>query len=236
MMMALVDLDRFNDAAATDRALKNVLKVADGLARKRNGVAGLLALGRLVGRHLVYDYMMRELATHNAPDNALEDWRALARYYGLEAEYREPEQTGGEPVRLALDPVITRPWAPERLIDNLNNLARGPAGEWGAWGPWRHVWHDVTLWLPMRLAEVVANGMHSVTVGQLCNDGTVLADTVYDLSSIFDKVRRPRRRWLDRESGEEIADVSDWRLVAMFEIGRRLHRLGCDGRLAPHPK
>jgi hypothetical protein len=125
----------------------------------------------------------------------------------------------------------------------LSKLSRGPAGECKEWhyDPANHI---IVLWLPMRLAEA-RGGMHTISAGILSNTGKVPAKVIYDLSPLYERLTDPTV-WEDgrrdivfwkRDGGPSGVNVGDWRLGALFEIGRLLYQHGFDGRIgdAWHP-
>lgn len=113
----------------------------------------------------------------------------------------------------------------------LTGLSLGPPGRPCDAEPWSYDSsnHYISLWLPMRLAEV-GNGNHSVVAGVLSNTGSVPAKSIYDFSPLFARLSwNGGLSWTDSESGRT-ARVKDWRLAALFELGRRLRDRGFNGR------
>lgn len=206
--------------------LKAVIETADGVAERPNAIPALVALTRLVGRAFASEHMLQQVG--GSAVTLLGDWRELAHRYKL------PSESGlGERVWLGLDPVVAVPWSTSRLIGSLSRLSLGPPGRPCDAEPWSYDSrnHRIRLWLPMRLAEVW-DGNHSVVAGVLSNTGSVPARYIYDFSPLFARLSwNGGLSWTDSESGG-IAQVGDWRLAALFELGRRLHDRGFNGRSA----
>src|SRR4051794_4913211 len=71
---------------------------------------------------------------------------------------------------------------------------------------------------------------YPVVAGVLSNTGSVPARCIYDFSPLFPRLSwNGGLSWTDSESGRT-ARVKDWRLAALFELGRRLHDRGFNGR------
>jgi hypothetical protein len=209
-----------------------ILEAANGVTTGPNAISSLVAIARLVGREYAYYNLLHQLGSGEVQIESLRQWEDLKWRYGI------PQgDSGGERVWLAWDAVIAVPWSMDRIIRTLTELSRGPVGEAEAWSfdPGNH---QVVLWLPMRLAQVW-KGNHSITAGILCNAGSVPATAIFDLAPLFEilELKGTWERgdssgvaWRDRGS-DQISQVFDWRLGALFEIGRLLHNLSFDGRL-----
>lgn len=141
------------------------------MGERPNAIPALLALTRLVGRAFASEHMLQRVGGRAA--RLLVDWEDLADRYGLPSECGD-----GERVWLGLDPVVAFPWSTSRLIENLERLSLGPPGgpcdaELRSYDSFNHY---ISLWLPMRLAEVGTHGYHSVVAGVLSNTGSVRRD------------------------------------------------------------
>jgi hypothetical protein len=170
----------------------------------------------MVGREFAYEIMLDEVASTSGTGlTPVDGWRELANAYEI-----EEKSSSGERVWLDWDIVVTQPWNDGRLADALRNLSHGPAGKYGKWrfDPSNHF---ITLWLPMRLAEV-RNGMHSIGAGMLSNTGTVPARAIFDLSPLYRRLTQPVA-WENRsehgvfrtkDGGPGGVNVGDWRLGA----------------------
>lgn len=218
---------------------ENVLRVAQWLSDDTNSVNALLAFARMIGREFAYEYFLYQIAPdRDAGQSPLLKWRLLANEYGI------PQEEGaGERIWLGWDAVIANPWNDGRLADSLSKLSGGPAGQSQRWR-FDESNHKIALWLPMRLAEVWA-GNHSIAAGILGNTGVVPVRAIFDLSPLYERLTQPAVGenssgdfvfWSEDDESSGI-NVGDWRLGALFEIGRLLHEQGFDGRLgdAWHP-
>lgn len=206
------------------KVLAAVIETADGVAERPNAIPALLALTRLVGRAFASEHMLQRVGGRAA--RLLVGWEDLADRYGLPSECGD-----GERAWLGLDPIVAFPWNTSRLIKNLERLSLGPPGGPCDAEPWSYdsFNHYIRLWLPMRLAEV-GNGYHSVVADVLSNTGSVPARSIYDFSPLFARLSwNGGLSWTDSESGGT-ARVKDWRLAALFELGRRLHDRGFNSR------
>jgi len=119
------------------------------------------------------------------------------------------------PLSLAADMVLPWPWS---MNSYRNSLSIGDRqGK-----PWRfdNSNHVVELWLPWRIG-FVKGGNHSLGVGILAGEGTLLPERVFDMQDLLSRVSTDGVCWYADE--RQIEKVRDWRTAALFELGRLIN-------------
>ena len=133
------------------------------------------------------------------------------------------------PLVLGRDPILPCPWHDSRFIAAMSFIGTGKLDQAAAerkrcGGPWRQDEnHRVILWLPWRIGFVIG-GNHSVAVGILAGEGTVIPDRVDDVSCLLDLMECDGTHFRDRHTKALIAPVTNVRHAAVFEIGRLIAR------------
>lgn len=116
-------------------------------------------------------------------------------------------------VSLAKDIVLPCPWSENRY---MNALSIGSH----AGNPWvGDDNHKIEIWLPWKIG-LVRSGNHSLMSGVLWGEGELKAYKVTDLSSMFDRIHTDGLNWYAND--EAIEMVKDYRIAAVYEIGRLL--------------
>lgn len=119
-------------------------------------------------------------------------------------------------LNLARDPILPTPWRRDGFVNALANIGSGKTcGKWE-----QESNHVVHLWLPWGIG-FVTGGNHSIASGILSGeDISIDAKDIYDFSPILDIVECDGRFYKNKETGEVLARVTDYRRAAVFEIGR----------------
>lgn len=200
-----------------DASFTHIMSMAKTIADRNPD--GLLPLVRALLRPLQAEHMIAvaERDDHQAP----RDIRYLDFFFDLNtiAESSEFYQRNKPAVRidLARDIVLPTPWMRSRYANALANIGTGkPAGPWRADSN-----HGIAIWLPWRIG-FVGGGNHSIVAGILAGEGEVTTTEIFDLTSIFDRVRCDGRSYRETATGRILGTVDDPRRAAVFEIGRLL--------------
>lgn len=125
-------------------------------------------------------------------------------------------------VDLARDPVLPTPWKKQDFAKCLAMIGKGRAC-----GEWRHdsMNHGVTVVLPWGIA-FVTGGNHSIATGILNLEGSLPANSVFDMASALHDIHCNGRCYMQNETNEVVGEVSSYRTAAIFEIGRLMVRFG----------
>lgn len=121
-------------------------------------------------------------------------------------------------LNLACDPILPTPWERGRYANALASIGPGKAlGEWR-----QDPNHSVSLWLPWGIG-FVNGGNHSISSGILAGEKSlVVASEVFDFSPVLNLVECDGIHYRLKSTREVLAEVSDHRRAAVFEIGRLL--------------
>lgn len=94
-------------------------------------------------------------------------------------------------ISLARNPVVTKIWDKERLVENLSNVAE-PSNPWKQ----NQENHMLNIYLPMGVTEI-HNGNHSANSGLIKREGKIKVignpsddstkTTIYDMSNLYDE-------------------------------------------------
>jgi hypothetical protein len=118
-------------------------------------------------------------------------------------------------VDLAHDPVFPCPWHRDRYVDALIHI-----GKHKKCGDWRQdINHRVIVLLPWRIAFVMG-GNHSIASGVLNSEVSITPIEVYEMSGLLDAVVCDGENYLNAITRNPICRVSDYRVAAVFEVGR----------------
>lgn len=142
----------------------------------------------------------------------------------LQMDFDEPKlDSANFLVQLNCDPVLPCPWHRDRYVDNLVCIGKDKAR-----GDWKEdpLNHRITLWLPWGIA-FVHGGNHSIATGILNGEGTVRPKEVYNMARLLDHVQCDGTHYRVNKSGEVLDSVHDYKIAAVFEIGRlmKLHQI-----------
>lgn len=122
-------------------------------------------------------------------------------------------------IKLGYDPVLTRPWAIDRLVGAYANIGKGKLnGEW-----LQDQNHSVELWLPFGIS-FVHNGNHSITTGILMNEGVLQVSDIYDLSGIYPHLYCDGVNFFRTKDNSYYSPVRNFKLSVVFEIGRLIQK------------
>lgn len=208
-------------APVEDNSFHHIMSMAGKIAT--DSPEGLRELVRALLRPLQSELMVAvaERSNHEAP----RDIRSLDFFFNLNevAESSEFYLRGKPVVRVELsnDIVLPAPWRRNRFASALANIGTGKKN--GTWSPDTN--HSVTVWWPWRIA-FVTGGNHSITAGILQGEGALIADEVYDLTPLFDRVTCDGKVYREAGTGRVIGQVTDPRRAAVFEIGRLMVKAG----------
>ena len=199
----------------SQEAFDHVMQIAAEIAKvDSSGLFRLIKalLGPLQAEHLL---AVAERGPHDAPP-AIDGYSFFFDIGNvIEVSRCWLQPTPYMEVRLATDVTLPTAWRRSGYVSALATIGEGKAQ--GAWT--QDLNHRVSVWLPWRIA-FVNGGNHSITAGILGGEGVVAATEVMDISPIFDLVECDGKKYKRRETGEILAEVSDYRRAAVFEIGR----------------
>lgn len=118
-------------------------------------------------------------------------------------------------VRFSRDIVLTTPWRRDRFTDALALIGEGKKlGTWTQDGN-----HSIALILPWNFG-IVNGGNHSIAAGILGGEGEATPTDVYDLTPLLSRVYCDGEYYIDIASQARLAPVSNYRMAALYEIGR----------------
>lgn len=132
-------------------------------------------------------------------------------------------------IHLNRDPILPGPWNRDRYISSLSNIGTNKILNKSVWSNYGGEWkqdisnHFVSIWLPWGIA-FVNGGNHSISVGIINGEGTLVPKDVYDMSFLLEQVKCDGENYILIENNEVLDTVNDIRIAAVFEIGRILHR------------
>ena len=111
--------------------------------------------------------------------------------------------------------VLTTPWRRDRFADALALIGDGK--KLGAWR--QDANHRISMILPWKFG-IVNGGNHSIAAGILCGEGEACPSDVHDLSPLLSRVCCDGQYYIDVNTGVRVARVSNYRMAALYEIGR----------------
>lgn len=118
-------------------------------------------------------------------------------------------------VNLARDPVMPCPWHRHRYVDALAHIGQNKkCGQWQ-----EDINHRVVVLLPWGIAFVIG-GNHSIASGVMSAEGSITPVEVYEMGNLLDAVECDGRNFLSTGTKEPICGVRDYRIAALFEVGR----------------
>lgn len=84
----------------------------------------------------------------------------------------------------------------------------------------------ITMYLFSNLGGLVfvEGGNHSIATGMIIGEGTLVPQSVYDISSLLDKVKCDGVNYISLETNEILAPVTDVRIGSIFEIGKLIKK------------
>jgi len=119
-------------------------------------------------------------------------------------------------LNLASDPILPTPWRRDGFVNALATIGIGK--KCGAWIQEPN--HVFLLWLPWGIG-FVGGGNHSISSGILSGKNIpIIINEVYDFSPVLDLVKCDGATYSDKLTGVMLAEVTDQRRAAVFEIGR----------------
>lgn len=199
----------------SQRVFDHVMEIAAEIAKV--DASGLFRLTKALLGPLQADHLLAvaERGAHDAPP-AIDGYSFFFDIGNvIEVSRCWIQPTPYMEVRLASDVILPTAWRRSGYVSALATIGEGRAQ--GAWSQDPN--HSVSVWLPWRIA-FVNGGNHSITAGILGGEGIVTATEVMDISPIFDLVECDGNEYKLKETGEIVAEVSDYRRAAVFEIGR----------------
>jgi hypothetical protein len=118
-------------------------------------------------------------------------------------------------VKFSRDIVLTTPWRRDRFTDALAFIGEGKKlGTWEQDGN-----HSIALILPWNFG-IVNGGNHSIAAGILSGEGEATPTEVHDLTPLLSRVHCDGEYYIDTASQVRLAPVSNYRMAALYEIGR----------------
>jgi len=118
-------------------------------------------------------------------------------------------------LRLGRDPILSVPWKRPDLTNAIAYI-----GHARCLGPWRaDSNHRVELLLPFGIA-LVHGGNHSLTAGIANGEGTVVTESVTDLSPLYGYVRYDGDSMVRIHDGSRLSEPVEEEPGILFEIGR----------------
>ena len=158
---------------------------------------------------------------------------AVRPYLFEHGQFRAPSLPAGA-FRLQLNRDIVLPWpwsvgsyesslatiGSEKDIPDRKDYLRPCNGPWTQSDN-----HQVKLWLPWGVG-FVGRGNHSIAAGILAGEGALTPSEVRDMSYLFDEVLHDGHNFLDLKTSRVLGPAPDWRLGAVFEIGRLMCEYG----------
>jgi hypothetical protein len=118
--------------------------------------------------------------------------------------------------------VLPRAWDLDRYIDNLSSIGKRKNNV-----PWVQDYnHDVEVWLPWGLV-FVNGGNHSIMTGIVASEGKLIPESVCDYSYLLDEIYTDGVYWFDQNSKNILSKVVNYRIAAVFEIGRLMKKSNC---------
>ena len=118
-------------------------------------------------------------------------------------------------IKFSRDIVLTTPWQRDRFTDALAFIGEGK--KMGNWEQDRN--HSIALILPWNFG-IVNGGNHSIAAGILSGEGEATPTDVCDLTPLLSRVHCDGEYYIDTLSQARLAPVSNYRMGALYEIGR----------------
>lgn len=119
-------------------------------------------------------------------------------------------------VHLNRDTLLPCPWHRERYKNNLAHIGAAKGAD---------RWHEdvgnhaVEIWLPWGLV-FVRGGNHSIAAGIVAGEGVVIPKSIVDMGSLLDSVDCDGLTYRAKGDGRILDTVENFRVAAVFEIGR----------------
>ncbi|NHN34687.1 DUF6710 family protein [Paenibacillus agricola] len=125
-------------------------------------------------------------------------------------------------VDLVEDLVLPWAWHVGRYVDSISSI--GLSRPWGEWIEDTSN-HSLNIVLPMGVC-FVEGGNHSITSGILNGKGKLKVENAYDMSIIYEYVYTDGLHYKRKEDDSIISEVKYVEFAAIFEIGRKMMKLG----------
>lgn len=215
-------IDLLNSSKNRKDRFEQVMSFANMIAAQNP--TGLLPLLRLVASTLqsyfITSSIYRQL--HSAPDNP----ELESLFFSYDYPLNEKKQTLWDlplslkdvrySLKLGRDPLLAVPWHRNRLSSTLCNIGTSRDS-----GPWSYdpLNHYVQLLLPFGLG-LVHGGNHSITAGIVNAEGTLLTESVTDLSPLYEFVKYDGIAFIRRADGYQLSTPHHEEPGILFEIGR----------------
>lgn|GEM_PF-4280646 len=116
-------------------------------------------------------------------------------------------------INLADTPLFTIPWKRESITDLIKHFKKEP-----------FIGNDNHLAFYYQYINIcyVHNGIHSSTIAKYYKKGSITADT-YNMADVYKSIHTNGEKWFYTENNNIIADVFDYRVAVIFEIGRLIY-------------
>lgn len=122
-------------------------------------------------------------------------------------------------VDLAADPVLPCPWRRDRYANAIANIGDGK--KMGSWEQDSN--HGLIVLQPWGIVCVIG-GNHSIASGILGGQGKLTPTEAYDMYGLLETVKCDGRHYLETKTQKPICEMNDYRIGALFEIGRLMRR------------
>lgn len=120
-------------------------------------------------------------------------------------------------VDLGKEIVLTNPWHPKRILDNLGMIGINlPNGRFT-----QSTNHSVNLYWPLNVG-IVTGGNHSIAQAILRGDGKVRVEDLYDFSKIVEQVFYDGEYWIEVNSGRKFGKPAYKEIGWAWELGRKI--------------
>lgn len=117
--------------------------------------------------------------------------------------------------------VITFPWHPDRILNNLGTIGEGMSkGKFSASNN-----HSVNFYWPIMLAEVTG-GNHSIAQGIIRGEGEVQVESFYDLTPLVNRYKCDGKNWIDLSENRVVTCCACIELGMAWEVSRFLMTMG----------
>ena len=195
-------------------AMNNIITRAERLYESKN-VDGLKDLQRTIWRSY---QSQRMLLPYLVEDHLVGSSGELLRFVNgsLFAQCRKDIV---ETYISLSESVVTYPWHPDRIIDNLGTIGKGlRAGEFVP-----EINHRICYVHPLMLAEVEC-GNHSIAQGIIRGEGKAKITNFFDLTPVLEKYRCTGKYWICTQTDQIVGKCTVVEVGYAWEVGKFLSK------------